>query len=107
MIMELIKNDTELYTFNPIKRFENCAFEYENIKELEEEKDVSDIYETDYYLMIDEKITGIIDSMSYNGFSLMECINLTEPNSKNLGYTRWQLCYLKDCQMYIIIRGEI
>jgi len=105
-MITLIKENEKLYKFNPIEKLKGCAFEYNNIKELELEKDISDLFISDYYLS-SGNLMGVIEDMNYNDIDVSKLIELVEVKPYNLGYTPWQLCFIKDDDLYIIVRSEI
>lgn len=86
-----------------MNELKNNVWNINNISELENDLDITDLFTSDYYLSSGD-LSGIVEDMEYNGIELNRLIELTK---NGYGGSMWTLYHIKNEEMYILINNQI
>lgn len=90
---------------NLIEFLEDNVFEIDSLEELEKQLDIDDLYSSDYLIYSDINLHVILEELQYNGLSDDDIINRIKIDG--FGCSLWELYYIKDSEMYILINSII
>ena len=86
-----------------MEKLKNNVWHINNISELENDLDITDLFTSDYHILSGD-LSGIIADIEYQGFTLDRLIELT---TNGYGGSVWTLYHIKNEDMYILINNQI
>ena len=86
-----------------MNELKNNVWNINNISELEDDLDITDLFISDYHILSGE-LSGIIEDLEYNGIELNRLIELTK---NGYGGSLWTLYHVQIEDMYILINNQV
>lgn len=86
-----------------MNELKNNVWHINNISELENDLDITDLFTSDYYLSSGD-LSGIVEDIEYQGIELDRLIELTK---NGYGGSVWTLYHVKNEDMYILINNQV
>ena len=86
-----------------MEKLKNNVWHINNISELENDLDITDLFTSDYHILSGD-LSGIIEDLEYNGIELNRLIELTK---NGYGGSVWTLYHIKNEDIYILIDNQI
>ena len=86
-----------------MENLKNNVWNINNISELENDLDITDLFTSDYHILSGD-LSGIIEDMEYSGIELNRLIELTK---NGYGGSMWTIYHVKNEDIYILIDNQI